>query len=228
MPRTAVNTNFTWIGNNGAVVPLQTRDYQIDDNGNFTFATQADERGYMSAGPMLGVGRITAGSRYQTEDGHDQMHLQDSGISSIYDLDDDADIRIVVRKIPAGGGAPVPLEGAIVIASASESIDTTFPAFDDPDNDSGFVNLSQVPTFSFNNQLRNNMQLSELKRAVASSMMAGAAAKSAGRQNPDAYAYEIVARIDRRVMTAEVFDGSIPGGLARLIRQLSRYLPSER
>jgi hypothetical protein len=163
MPRSAVDTSFTWIGNNGAVVPLQTRDYQIDNNGNFTFATQADERGYMSAGPMLGVGRITAGSRYQTEDGHDQMHLQDSGISDIYDLDDDADIRIVVRKIPAGGGAPVPLEGAIVIASASESIDTTYPAFDDPDNDSGFVNLSQVPTFSFNNQLRNNMQLSEFE-----------------------------------------------------------------
>ncbi len=74
----------------------------------------------------------------------------------------------------------------------------------------------------------NNRQLSELKRAVASSMLTGAAAKSAGRQNPDAYAYEIVARIDRRVMTAEVFDGSIPGGLAGLIRQLSRYLPSER
>ena len=45
---------------------------------------------------------------------------------------------------------------------------------------------------------------------------------SAGRQNPDAFAYEIVARPARRVYSAEVFQGSIPASLAPLIQQLNR------
>jgi hypothetical protein len=58
--------------------------------------------------------------------------------------------------------------------------------------------------------------------------MGGATAKSMGRQNPDSHAYEIAARVDRRVMRTEVFDGSIPPALAGLIRELNRYLPNER
>jgi hypothetical protein len=45
---------------------------------------------------------------------------------------------------------------------------------------------------------------------------------TAGRQNPDAFAYEIVARPARRVYSAEAFQGSIPPSLAPLIRQLNR------
>src|SRR4051794_35502801 len=45
---------------------------------------------------------------------------------------------------------------------------------------------------------------------------------AAGHQNPDAFAYEIVARPARRVYAAEAFQGSIPASLAPLIAQLNR------
>lgn len=73
----------------------------------------------------------------------------------------------------------------------------------------------------------NKRQLSSLKHTVAR-CMSGATAKSIGRQNPDAYAYEILARVGRRVMTTEMFDGSIPASMAGLIKQLSQYLPSDK
>lgn len=73
----------------------------------------------------------------------------------------------------------------------------------------------------------NTRQLSVLKRNVVKSM-SSATAKSIGQQNPDAFAYEIVARVGRRVVSVEVFDGSIPPALAGLIKDLSRYLPSAR
>jgi hypothetical protein len=68
-------------------------------------------------------------------------------------------------------------------------------------------------------------QLSALKRTVAKSMNA-APPKSLGQQNPDAYAYEIVARVGRRVVATEVFDGSIPAEMAGLIKELSQHLPA--
>lgn len=70
-------------------------------------------------------------------------------------------------------------------------------------------------------------QLSSLKHTVAKSMNA-ATPKSLGQQNPDAYAYEIVARVGRRVVTTEVFDGSIPSEMTGLIKELSRHLPAGR
>lgn len=71
----------------------------------------------------------------------------------------------------------------------------------------------------------NKEQLSALKRSVAKSMNA-ATAKSIGRQNPDAYAYEIVARANRGVVATEVYDGSIPASMAGLIKELSQHLPA--
>ncbi len=68
-------------------------------------------------------------------------------------------------------------------------------------------------------------QLSALKRSVAKSMSSGSA-KSVGRQNPDAYAYEIVARVGRKVISTEAFDGSMPPALAGLVKELNGYLPS--
>ncbi|MBX0328486.1 hypothetical protein K2Z83_12440 [Oscillochloris sp. ZM17-4] len=44
------------------------------------------------------------------------------------------------------------------------------------------------------------------------------------RQTPDGYAYEVAARIGRRVRRAEVQDGAIPAELAPLIRALVRLL----
>jgi hypothetical protein len=70
-------------------------------------------------------------------------------------------------------------------------------------------------------------QLSALKRTVAKSMNA-ATPKSLGQQNPDAYAYEIVARVGRHLVRAEVFDGSIPTPMQDLVRTLNKYLPSSK
>ena len=49
-----------------------------------------------------------------------------------------------------------------------------------------------------------------------------------GRQNPDAFAYEIVARVGRKVQSIEVFQGSIPASLAPLINELRRLMPADQ
>jgi hypothetical protein len=49
-----------------------------------------------------------------------------------------------------------------------------------------------------------------------------------GRQNPDAFAYEIVARVGRRVHYVEAFEGSIPESLAPLIRELRGLMRAEQ
>lgn len=46
-----------------------------------------------------------------------------------------------------------------------------------------------------------------------------------GRQNPDAFAYEIAARLGQRSNEIEVFDGSIPESLRPLIELLTKLLP---
>ncbi len=48
-----------------------------------------------------------------------------------------------------------------------------------------------------------------------------------GDQLPDAFAYEIVARLGARSNYVEVFDGSIPDTLTPLIQQLSALMPKE-
>ena len=50
---------------------------------------------------------------------------------------------------------------------------------------------------------------------------------ASGRQNPDAFAYEIVARVGRAAHFVEAFEGSIPRALAPLIRQLGRLMATE-
>ena len=47
---------------------------------------------------------------------------------------------------------------------------------------------------------------------------------AAGRQNPDAFAYEIVARPARRVYSIETFQGSLPVSLVPLIKQLNGFV----
>jgi hypothetical protein len=46
-----------------------------------------------------------------------------------------------------------------------------------------------------------------------------------GEQNPDAFAYEIAARLGQRSNEIQVFDGSVPERLRPLIEQLTRLLP---
>ena len=66
-------------------------------------------------------------------------------------------------------------------------------------------------------------EMAELHRALDQANLAKP--PTVGRQNPDAFAYEIVARPTRRVYSAEVFQGSIPASLAPLIAQLNRLAP---
>ena len=66
-------------------------------------------------------------------------------------------------------------------------------------------------------------QLAELDRLLEQANFAELPATT-GRQNPDAFAYEIAARIGRRTKTVEVFEGSIPKSLAPLIRQLRQLM----
>lgn len=67
----------------------------------------------------------------------------------------------------------------------------------------------------------SDAEMAELRRALDQADFAKLPA--AGRQNPDAFAYEIVARPSRRVYSAEAFQGSIPAALAPLIQQLNRF-----
>lgn len=48
-----------------------------------------------------------------------------------------------------------------------------------------------------------------------------------GKQNPDAFAYEITARVGSKANSIEVFDGSIPESLKPLLDQLRKLMPSD-
>ena len=65
-------------------------------------------------------------------------------------------------------------------------------------------------------------ELAELRRALEHAGF-GRLPASSGRQNPDAFAYEIVARPARRAYAVEVFQGSIPEPLKPLIELLGRF-----
>ncbi len=52
-------------------------------------------------------------------------------------------------------------------------------------------------------------------------------AETTGEQNPDAFAYEIVARLGQRANEIQVFDGSTPEPLKPLIERLTPLLPHE-
>ncbi len=71
----------------------------------------------------------------------------------------------------------------------------------------------------------SDAELAELRSAL--DQAAWGKLPAAGRQNPDAFAYELVARPTRRVYSAEVFQGSIPASLAPLIQQLNRVAGME-
>ena len=69
----------------------------------------------------------------------------------------------------------------------------------------------------------DDAEMAELRRALEQANLPKLA-PSSGRQNPDAFAYEIVGRPSRRAYAAEVFQGSIPASLKPLIQQLSRFM----
>lgn len=47
---------------------------------------------------------------------------------------------------------------------------------------------------------------------------------TSGRQNPDAFAYELAARAGSAAYSVEVFDGSVPAQLTPLIHLLTDYM----
>ena len=69
----------------------------------------------------------------------------------------------------------------------------------------------------------SDAEMAELRRALDQAGF-GKLPASIGRQNPDAFAYEIVARPARRAYAVEVFQGSITESLAPLIRQINRFM----
>ena len=73
------------------------------------------------------------------------------------------------------------------------------------------------------NRLTND-QLSAIKVALSQAGLGGPTPKTSGSQSPDAYAYEIAARMGTKQYAVEVFDGSIPEAIKPLIRLLSQLL----
>lgn len=68
-------------------------------------------------------------------------------------------------------------------------------------------------------------QLGELRTLIDQSEIARRSF-GVGRQNPDAFAYELIARVGRKNASAEVFEGSIPSSLRPLIERLSQLIPA--
>jgi hypothetical protein len=69
----------------------------------------------------------------------------------------------------------------------------------------------------------SDAEMTELRRALEQANLPKLRASS-GRQNPDAFAYEIVGRPARRAYAVEAFQGSIPESLKPLIQQLNRFM----
>jgi hypothetical protein len=67
-------------------------------------------------------------------------------------------------------------------------------------------------------------QISQLRITLARSGLDQVRQSGRAAQNPDAYAYEIVARVGRKVQSVELLDGSIPEALQPLVRGLNGYL----
>jgi hypothetical protein len=62
-------------------------------------------------------------------------------------------------------------------------------------------------------------EVAELQELIGQSGFLGLP-HSIGSQSPDGYAYELIARVDRRSKSAEFFDGHIPAELQPLLAQL--------
>jgi len=62
-------------------------------------------------------------------------------------------------------------------------------------------------------------EVAELKEMIKQSSLFGLP-RSIGRQSPDGYAYELIARLGRKSKSIEFFDGSIPSEVQLLLAQL--------
>lgn len=72
-------------------------------------------------------------------------------------------------------------------------------------------------------RMLTDAQIAELYRTLDSIDFSQFTSRT-GRQNPDAFAYEIAVRTGRATRRVEVFDGSIPEPLAPLIHLLRQFM----
>jgi hypothetical protein len=84
-----------------------------------------------------------------------------------------------------------------------------------------------APAGAQETRVLTDAELAELRRLLGQISFSAQPAAS-GRHNPDAFAYEIVARPARRAYAIEVFEGSIPPQVASLIHQLSQLMRPEQ
>ena len=148
-----VRTSFSWVGEDGRIVPLSGDQVSMDANGNFSMSTRFDDRGLMSAGRPSGRGRVVAHSAYASGDRPVRENQYATVIADYLDTDAQADITLRVRGIPADGGAPVPLEGALVVATASEIFDFALDLPDPPPlPGNGVVSMNDLLRFGKENQ----------------------------------------------------------------------------
>ena len=69
-------------------------------------------------------------------------------------------------------------------------------------------------------------EVADLKAAIAhSSLPDRPRFASIGRQSPDGYAYELIARAGRKLKAIECFDGSIPPEVKPLLTELKTLMP---
>ncbi len=123
------------------------------------------------------------------------------------------------RSAPVGDRLSIP-EGGLVAMRRSGGLrftSRTVVVFRD-----GRV-TSQDRTGPPTERMLDDQELAALYRALEDAFEELPAA-STGRQNPDAYAYELVADLEGTEHSAEVFDGNMPKEIERLIRLLSSYI----
>ena len=71
-------------------------------------------------------------------------------------------------------------------------------------------------------------EVADLKAAIAhSSLRDRPRFASIGRQSPDGYAYELIARAGRKLKAIEFFDGSIAPEVKPLLAQLKTLMPAD-
>lgn len=87
--------------------------------------------------------------------------------------------------------------------------------------------LRAVPQKEYNRLRRvlNDGQIQSLRKLLDQTGFWRA--ETTGKQNPDAYAYEVAARLGQRANAIELYDGSVPDRLSPLLERLAALLPSD-
>jgi hypothetical protein len=118
-------------------------------------------------------------------------------------------------KLPRGGWIAMRMSGGLRFTSRQVAIfrDGRLARSGIGDGEAGPRDAGRL-TDAEKEQLRAVLEAVSFRRLPATT----------GRQNPDAYAYEIAARPKRHAYVVEVFDGSIPAALAPLVALLRRIM----